>query len=234
MKTIEDIRAMYFNSIKNIQALTKEQVNNLIAHYQQTGDIAARNLVVESHLKYVRDISSQFLNDDIDQLDLIQEGNLGLIMAIEHYDVNNSVPFISFATAWIRKYMSDFLRQFKRPITRPHRCDDNIRCISLSTPIGDDEYGHTLEDTLAADEDNSFEDNDYQQYVGKLLRQALGTLPALEEKILRLTYGLDCHPEFDDTIAKMLQLSSEERVREIRDLALRKLYSRINLKEIDA
>lgn len=229
MKTIEDIRSMYFQSIKNIESLSKEEVNALIEHYQQTGDIAARNKIVESHLKYVRDLSAQFLNENIDQMDIIQEGNLGLMMAIEYYHVNSSIPFISFATAWIRKYMSDFLRCYKSCLTRPHRCEDDIRSISLSAPFHDDDNDITLENMLKADEDDSFESTDAQQYVGRLLRQSLASISPTEEQVIRLTYGIDCHPEFDDSIAEMLHLRSTERVRQLREQALRKLYSRLSV-----
>lgn len=217
---------IYLNNVKHNQQLSDEQINELLTRYKQQGDIDARNKVVESHLLYVITLAKPFQTDGLDFLDLIQEGNLGLIEAAERFNPEQGIPFIFFAYYWIRKYISHFVARYRTIIVNSRRCKNRPTLVSLDAPLGPDD-NYTLEDTLA-DPDDEMAEQENTDAICYVITQALKTLDHREEQIVRYSFGIGCHPEQDDTIAEKLDYSSE-RVRQIRDQALRKLYNRINL-----
>jgi RNA polymerase sigma factor (sigma-70 family) len=85
----------------------------------QAGDAIAREQVIDRILPLVAAAARRFRTEGLDQTDLIQEGVVGLLRALERYDPSRGVPFAAFATWWIRQALqearSDFIRPFRLP-----------------------------------------------------------------------------------------------------------------------
>ena len=85
----------------------------------QAGDIAAREQLIDRLLPLVSSLARRFRTEGLDQTDLIQEGIVGLLRALERYDPARGVPFAAYATWWIRQSLqearSDFVRPFRLP-----------------------------------------------------------------------------------------------------------------------
>jgi RNA polymerase sigma factor (sigma-70 family) len=85
----------------------------------QAGDAIAREQVIDRILPLVAAVARRFRTEGLDQTDLIQEGVVGLLRALERYDPSRGVPFAAFATWWIRQALqearSDFIRPFRLP-----------------------------------------------------------------------------------------------------------------------
>ena len=76
----------------------------------QNGDVAARNKLVQSHLRFVISVAKKYQNNGLALEDLISEGNIGLIQAIAHYDVSRGLHFISYGVWWIRQSIMKALK----------------------------------------------------------------------------------------------------------------------------
>jgi len=97
----------YLCEIGKIPLLDMEEETEL-AHRIQSGDETAKKKLVESNLRFVVSVAKMYLKPSLDILDLINEGNMGLIRAAELYDPTRGFKFISYAVWWIRSYIMDF------------------------------------------------------------------------------------------------------------------------------
>lgn len=99
------------------------------------GSKESRDLLIESNQRFVVRLAQKYRNQGISQADLIQEGNLGLIEAIDRYDNRRRCRLISYAAWWIRLYMQRAVEQKSRTVNIP------INKITSLKKIRDFEYG---------------------------------------------------------------------------------------------
>jgi RNA polymerase primary sigma factor len=139
MVQTEDVLQTYFDQIKAIPLLSFEEELNLSRRIQQGDDLARRKLI-ESNLRLVVKIARPYLTSDVSFLDIIQEGNIGLMHAAEKYDHVKNVRFSTYANWWIRQAICRFLTNKRRAIRLPHRKEEILRKIQRAY--------HTLSQTL--------------------------------------------------------------------------------------
>ena len=92
----------YLKEIGRIPVLSKEEERKLFVRINE-GDSEAKDLFIKSNLKLVVSIAKKYTDRGLSLLDLIQEGNLGLMLAVDKYDVNKGFKFSTYATHWIRQ-----------------------------------------------------------------------------------------------------------------------------------
>lgn len=102
-ETTDSVR-VYLSEIGKILLLSVQQEREL-AYKVAQGDSKARNLFIESNLRLVVSIARKYLNRGLPFLDLIQEGNLGLMIAVDKYDGEKGYRFSTYAVCWIRQYV---------------------------------------------------------------------------------------------------------------------------------
>ena len=100
-----DVVRIHLNEIKKIPLLTNDEEIQL-ATRAAAGDKAARDKLLTSNMRFVIKIASQYLNKGLEYEDLISEGYLGLMKALDHFDVSKGYHFISYAVWWIRQSLS--------------------------------------------------------------------------------------------------------------------------------
>ena len=115
--TDSDIGA-YLNEISRYPLLTIEQEKELTYKYKD-GDIGARKQLIESNLRLVVSIARRYNYGDLSLLDLIQEGNIGMMSAIEHFDPSKGFKFSTYATWWIKQAIYRSLANQGRTIRVP-------------------------------------------------------------------------------------------------------------------
>ena len=119
----------YVSQIRNIPLLTFAEELEL-SKCIQNGDEAARNRLIEANLRLVVKIAKAYNNKGVPFMDLIQEGNMGLIRAVEKYDHARQVRFSTYATWWIRQAITRYLTDRKRTIRLPHRKEEILRKVN--------------------------------------------------------------------------------------------------------
>jgi RNA polymerase primary sigma factor len=116
----------YYNEIKKIPLLSFEEELELSRQIQQ-GSEAARKHLIEANLRLVIKIAQAYKTTDVPFMDIVQEGNLALIHAAEKYDHRKRVRFSTYASWWIRQFISRFLSARRRAIRLPLRKEQLLR-----------------------------------------------------------------------------------------------------------
>lgn len=150
------------------------------------GDVAARNKLVVSNIPYVIMCAKSFCGYGLSIEDLISEGTLGLIKAIEKFDYTKGFRLITYAKAWIRLFMQEAVNQ---------RCSKKYRLVSLDASIDSDDNESTLGSVLADMDNISVEDECENKDVKENLWKAISSLKPNEREIIILYYGLCKHEE---------------------------------------
>jgi RNA polymerase sigma factor (sigma-70 family) len=196
------------------QTITQEQELTLALRARQ-GDMEAREQLIHAHLRMVVHIARQYQRPGVEMLDLIQEGNIGLITAVDKFDPTQGHRLTTLAFYWINKHIQRFLN---------NEPDD---LVSLDMEIYDGSETLLLSDTI---EDRAtilggqtiphidavMENEELQSKV----REMLSRLSEREQEVLRLLYGLDNYPVLSrNEIAKIIGVR-EEQVSRIKTRAL--------------
>jgi len=188
----------YLQEISQEPLLSPEEEIELTKKIHE-GDRQALDKLVRANLRFVVCVAKQYQDQGLSMPDLINEGNIGLIKAAEKFDEKRGYKFISYAVWWIRERILHAIAEEQRHIARQSH---NL----VSSP-----------DSLVAsvgqvDESFSVEINN-----------AIGTLSEREKQIIERTFGINGQPEMTlEEIGESLDLT-RERVRQIREKAIRKL-----------
>ncbi len=117
----ENIISLYLKEINKIPLLSREEENHY-ARLAAQGDKAAKEKLVNANLRFVVNVAKKYQNQGLPLADLINEGNIGLMNAIERFDVEKGYHFISYAVWWIRqailKAISEKARMIRLPLNR--------------------------------------------------------------------------------------------------------------------
>ena len=114
----ENVLNIYLNEITKIPLLSREE-EAALAVKAANGDKMAKDKIVNANLRFVVNVAKKYQNQGIDLVDLISEGNVGLIHAINHFDVNRGYHFISYAVWWIRQSILQALAEQSRIVRLP-------------------------------------------------------------------------------------------------------------------
>ncbi len=260
---MDDPVRMYLKEIGKVPLLTAEQEQDL-AQRMLDGDEDAKAQLIEANLRLVVSIAKRYLGRGMQFLDLIQEGNLGLIKAVDKFDHSKGFKFSTYATWWIRQAITRAIADQARTIRIPVHMVETINRlvreqraliqelgreptveeiaermalpvekvreiqkisqepVSLEKPIGEEEDSH-LGDFIPDDDAMSPADQVAYTLLKEQLLDAMKSLTAREEKVLRLRFGLD-----DGRQRTLEEVGREfnvtrERIRQIEAKALRKL-----------
>lgn len=118
MTNDETILAMYLKDINKIPLLTREE-ETALALKAKAGSKVAKDKIVSANLRFVVNVAKKYQNHGLDLLDLISEGNIGLLIAIDRFDVSKGYHFISYAVWWIRQTILKAVCEKSRAIRLP-------------------------------------------------------------------------------------------------------------------
>ena len=125
LESFDDAIKIYLRDIQRTPLLTAE-LEKECARQIEKGDRAARNKMIESNLRLVVKIAKRYINRGLPFLDLIEEGNLGLIKAVERFSLAKECRFSTYATWWIRQSIERALVNQSRTIRLPVHVSDDI------------------------------------------------------------------------------------------------------------
>ena len=118
MKYNDETMDAYLKDLNRIPLLTGEEEKEL-AIKAAAGSKAAKNKLVNANLRFVVAIAKTYQNRGFELMDLISEGNIGLMAAVDHFDVSKGYKFISYAVWWIRQSIQKALSDRSRAIRLP-------------------------------------------------------------------------------------------------------------------
>ena len=113
-----NVLELYLKDINRIPLLTRDEETSLALEAAK-GNKIAKNKIVNANLRFVVNIAKKYQNHGLDLTDLISEGNIGLLVAIERFDVTKGYHFISFAVWWIRQSILKAICEKSRTIRLP-------------------------------------------------------------------------------------------------------------------
>ena len=109
----KNLLSMYLNELRKYPVLSKEEEQRIAKIFFDTKDPAAGELLVKSNLRFVVKVAAEYSKFSNRMIDLIQEGNVGLMHAVKEFNPYKGNRLITYAVWWIRGYMQEFLmRQF--------------------------------------------------------------------------------------------------------------------------
>lgn len=206
---------IYHRDISRFRTLSAEEEQELLKQVK-LGDEQARKTLIESNLRLVTKIARQYRRPKIELLDLIQEGNIGLIEAVDKFDAEMGYRFSTYAVWSIRKAIQEFLGEENTMESLDPIIEDDGEEVFLSDMIKDAET--ILGGPSCEIIDAQLEQIEEQQRIF----ERLDTIPEREREVLMMLYGFKGKPMSLQDIADQLGMS-HERVRCIKNTALERL-----------
>ncbi len=206
----------YFNDISKFSTLSKEEELSLWEKYKKENDLKARDKIVKSNLKFVASVAKPYIGMGLSYSDLIAEGNLGFMKAIEKFDYTRDFKTISYSVWWIRQTILEALK--KRNILKG---DELTQSENMN-----EENNSDIDDNIIEPEEyiDSFEFSNIKQTDDSFSMEKLfDTLTEREKKVISLYFGFDQNKDLTlEEIGKELGLT-KERIRQIKECALKKM-----------
>ena len=213
-----NIQETYLRDISRYpQPITQEQELTLALRARQ-GDTEAREQLIHAHLRMVVHIARQYQRPGVEMLDLIQEGNIGLITAVDKFDPTQGHRLTTLAFYWINKHIQRFLdNEPDDLVSLDMEVNDGAAILLLSDTIEDKDT--ILGDPTFQNIETQMENQERQQQVHNML----ATLSPREQEVLKLLYGIDNYPVLSrNEIAKIIgvtpQFISRIRIDSLRQL----------------
>jgi RNA polymerase primary sigma factor len=234
-KADRDSIEQYFREVGRQSLLTADEERALGTRVR-AGDEAAIAELATRNLRFVISVAKRYQHRGVALGDLIGEGNVGLLRAARRFDPALGVRFISYAVWWIRQALQSAIARQCSVVRIPivvARSEGARRPadISLDTPLSSD-GNQTLLDLIGSADDESAESGCTATDCGSRIDEALSHLPERDAKILRLHFGLDGGSEHSLVEIGQLLGVTRERVRQVRDRALRRLRGAPSIKPL--
>ncbi|MCH2664026.1 sigma-70 family RNA polymerase sigma factor [bacterium] len=256
--TITD--SVYLESLSRYPVMGQEEFDRLIK-LAKAGDVEAKNQILEGNLRFVVQIAAQYQSSALPFADLLAEGNIGLIKAVDKFDPTLGYRFSTYAVWWIRNAIQRAIRHQNQPFRIPHnRFDDLIKLLNGADQMSQKagraisvvEAAESLDlntnrtdlalntqntavsiDRQADDEERSLhnvlpdrtelqDESLFQKEISEALELAIQNLNARDAEIISLTFGLKDEPSTLTQVGQRFGIS-KERVRQLRNRALKKL-----------
>lgn len=253
----------YFKDLKAVELLSGEEQTEL-AIKAKSGDKNALNRLIESNLRFVVTVAKEYQYSSIPLEDLISEGNIGLMKAVNKFDESKKIRFISYAVWWVRQSIIQSIYENRSVVRLPvnrininnkitktkdiltkelnreptvqeisdfsNVCEMDIinsytDCnflVEIENPYSEGS-NETFSDYLEGEEFNNIQKKFNKQAASHGINSALSELSKRESKILKMYFGIETGQEMNlREIGEKMELTNE-RVRQIKDFALKKL-----------
>ena len=215
----------YLDEIGKEQMLTNDEERQLSERIAK-GDERALSKLIEANLKFVVTVARQYKGRGVAMEDLVSEGNIGLMKAAAKFDASKGVRFVNYAVVHIRQAIEKAIDQQGGLYQIPKDVkQDLVRQQSIPLSV-DAPLGHrtnmSLLSVLVNKDAPLADERVHSEAIEDAIEYALGTLNERERRVVNAFFGIDQEHETMAEIAEDMDLK-RERVRQIRDISVRKL-----------
>ena len=208
------------------ETLLSDEVEKELSERILDGDAKALSRLVEANLRFVVAVARQYKGKGVAMEDLVSEGNIGLMKAASKYDAKKGVRFVNYAVVYVREAIEKFIDQQAGLYQVPKDVKTEVT-LQQSMPLSvDAPLGHranmSLLSVLVNQDAPMADERVHSEAIEEAVEYALDGLDERESKVINAFFGIGQEHETMAEIAEDLDLK-RERVRQIRDKAVRKL-----------
>jgi RNA polymerase primary sigma factor len=131
---VNEVYLSYVACVKKIPLLSEKEETDMACR-ASSGDKVAAQRLVEANLRLVIRIGQRYASPDIPLMDIIQEGNMGLMRAVEKFDLNRNVRFANYASLWIKQAIIRFISSKYREIKLPIKKEELLHKIHITKTL---------------------------------------------------------------------------------------------------
>lgn len=172
----------YLTELKQVRMLEPEEERELWRLYKQSGDSDSRRLLIEHYQPLVFKTASRWRGNEAVIMDMIQEGTVGLIEAVETYDPGRNVAFSLYAVHRIRGRILNYIQH-----------EGALRCLSMDGQLSDEDLAHIEDQVL--DSEPAVAIQAENNFLVNQIRTAMDRLPTNERLVLNGVYLADQEPK---------------------------------------
>jgi RNA polymerase primary sigma factor len=232
---------IYLKQIENIPVLTRQE-EEICARKINKGDNREKERLIVSNLRFVVSIAVKYQNLGLPLMDLINEGNMGLLRAVEKFDVSKGFKFISYARWWIRHFILKAIFEQSTAIKLPLKYATQLskrdsadesetvqklkkiyRPVSLDQKLSEDSNSDTIMDLVDDGKYELPEKVAIEENLKDIINEVMDKLKPIERDVINRHFGLNGRrPLTLKEIGERYNLT-KERIRQIEHTALDKL-----------
>ena len=215
----------YYKELKSYKPITRTKERELIRKAKR-GDLKARNKLIEANLRFVFDTAKHYKGCGVPIGDLISDGNLGLIKAIEKFDESKDVKFISYAIWWIKQgILENIEKNSKKKKVEVEDDEINASIASTVTQLDYDKEEVVKNETEYI---NNYEPSEPPEL---LVEDLLSKLNEQERSIIEKYFGVNGQKAMTlDELGEEFNLS-KERIRQIKKKSFRLMRTHVMMSE---
>lgn len=213
---------IYSEELKRCSPLTKEQERELLIK-AKNGSLSAQNKILKANLRFVFNIAKKYKGQGACLDDLIAEGNMGMVKAIEKFDLDYDNKFFSYAVWWIKQGIQNFIKN-EQTISEKEQSDEEINKEFVDNGVIEDEEDEKIKikEIILPDSDE-VETASQIKKKEVIVQNLLCILEPKNRKMIEMRFGLNGNKEMNlEDIGQYFNLS-KERVRQICEKQLMKL-----------
>ncbi len=203
----------YYNELANKKPLPREEEDELIS-LAKTGDENAKNKIIESNLRFVFNVAKKYKGNGVPMTDLISDGNMGLIKALDKFDMERGVKFITYAVFWVKQAMIQSIKEhFLKGM------------VEETTDVMSQEIYDVCEEQYM--EDGAMFDMPNKDVACNVIDNAMSCLTPRERSVIEMNYGMNGYSELSlKDIGDSFGITGE-RIRRIKQKAIRKMRAEV-------
>ena len=210
----------YYVELKKYPPISREKEMKLMKMAKK-GNTRAQNEIIKANLRFVFDVAKSYSGKGANMEDLICEGNIALLKAMEKFDITKGVKFYSYAVWWVKEYMSSFIKT-RQEIIITETSDEDFKDSIIEKSVADSEDDNMTKIEIILPENENFNGSyDNNEYNKLKIDKLLNKLDEREKSVIESYFGVNGKKEENlIEISKKMKLSTE-RVRQIKIKAMR-------------
>ena len=216
----------YYKDLKKYSPMSKDEERKLLIK-AKNNDLNAQNKILEANLRFVFEVAKRYKGNGVPLEDLISEGNMGLIKAIQKFDLSRDVKFYSYAVWWIKQSIIAFLKENynKNIIEKSEETLFNNSIDNSKMSDCEDDRVHYMESIMSNESDlNDLEKNNEISFI---ITKTLNDFDERSKEMIIKYYGLDGDEPMTLSEVGEIYGISKERVRQICKKSLETLKNKL-------